>query len=75
MVRWSLERAGSRLNQSDLTGAVTADPTPVLESIDVLELSFDDAFLYPERLRPEQLQQSCHRQRQRTSWPTEFMIN
>jgi hypothetical protein len=35
----------------------------------------DDAFLYPERLRPEQLQQSERRQRQRITGSTEFAIN
>jgi hypothetical protein len=58
MVRWSFERAGFRLNPSDLLGAVTVDLTPVLEHIDVPGLPFDHAFRYPERLRPEQLQRS-----------------
>jgi hypothetical protein len=57
------------LNPKDLLGAVTIDPTPVLERIDVPDLPFDDAFLYPEQLRPEQLQ------RQRIPGPTEFAVN
>jgi hypothetical protein len=58
MVRWSFERAGFCLSPSDLLGAVTVDPTFVLEHIDVPQLPFDEALLYRERFRPEQLQQS-----------------
>jgi hypothetical protein len=54
---------------------VTVDPTLVLERSDVLELPFDDAFLYQERLRPERLQQSERRRRQLIPGPTEFTIN
>jgi hypothetical protein len=75
MVRGSFERAGFRLNSSDFRGAVTVDPTPGLERIAVPELPFDDVFRYPERSRPEQLQQSELRRRQRLSRPTEFAIN
>jgi hypothetical protein len=48
MVRWSFERIRFRLNPSNVLGAVTGDPTAVLERIDVPELPFDDTFLCPE---------------------------
>jgi hypothetical protein len=56
MVRWSFERDRSGQNPTDLMGAATVDPTAVLECIDAPELPFDDAFLCPGRLHPEQLQ-------------------
>jgi hypothetical protein len=64
MIHWIFKRAGFRLNPTDLLSALTVDPTPVLERTDVSELYFDDAFLYPERLRSEQSQQSNGRRRQ-----------
>jgi hypothetical protein len=63
MVRWSFERAWFCLNSSDLLGAVTIDPIHVPERIDVAEFPFEDALLYPEWLRPEQLQESEPRRR------------
>jgi hypothetical protein len=75
MVRWGFERSGFRLKLSDLLGATTVDPIPVLERIDVPELLFDDAFLYPDRPRPEQLQQLERRRGQRIPEPMQFAIN
>jgi hypothetical protein len=75
MLRWRFERAEFRLNPSDLLGPATVDPIPVIERIDVLELPFDGAFLYPERLRPEQLQQLERRRRERIPGRMEFAIN
>jgi hypothetical protein len=54
---------------------VIVDPTPVLELVDVPEFLFGDAFLYTERLRPEELHQSERRRRQRIPGPTEFAIS
>jgi hypothetical protein len=75
MARWSFERAGFCLNTSDLLGAVTVNPTAVFERIEVPKPPFDNSFPYPERLRPEQLQQSERWWRQRIPGPTEFAIN
>jgi hypothetical protein len=55
MVRWNFERAGFRLNPSDLMGAMIVDPTRVLERSDVAELPFDDSFIYLKRLHPNLL--------------------
>jgi hypothetical protein len=53
MLRWSFERAGFRLNSDNLLSPLTVDPTPVIDRLDVLELSFDGAFVYPDQLDPE----------------------
>jgi hypothetical protein len=48
MVRWGFEPAGFRLNSDNLLSLLTVDPTPVLDRLDVPELPFDDAFVYPD---------------------------
>jgi hypothetical protein len=58
VICWSFERSKFRLNPSDLLDAVTVNSTPVLERTDVPKIPFDNAFRYPERLRPEQWQPS-----------------
>jgi hypothetical protein len=52
MVRWSFERAGFRLNSGNLLSPLTVDPAPVLDRLDMPELPFDDAFVYPDQLDP-----------------------
>jgi hypothetical protein len=37
---------------------LTVDPTAAFGCPDVIELSFDEAFVYPEQLDPRQLQRS-----------------
>jgi hypothetical protein len=63
MVRWSFERAGFRLNSENLLSPLTVDPTPVLDRHDVPELSFDDAFVYPDQLDPQRLHLTAQRRR------------
>jgi hypothetical protein len=53
MVRWRFERAGFFLNLDNLLNALTVDPTPVFGHLNVLELSFDKAFIDPEILIPD----------------------
>jgi hypothetical protein len=50
MVHWSFERAGFRLNSDDLLSPLTVDSTPVLDRLDMPELPFDEAFVYPDQL-------------------------
>jgi hypothetical protein len=54
---------------------LTVDPTPVLNRLDVPELSFDDAFVYPDQLDPQRLQLMAQRRRQRIPGPEQFPIN
>jgi hypothetical protein len=53
MVRWNCEGSGFRLHPDNLLGPLTVDATPVLERLDVPELPFDDALIYPGRLDPQ----------------------
>jgi hypothetical protein len=53
MARWSFKRAGFRLNSDNLLSPLTVDPTPVLDQLDMPELPFDDAFIYPDQLDPQ----------------------
>jgi hypothetical protein len=75
MVRWSFERARFRLNSDNLLIPLTVDPTPVLNRLDVPELPFDDAFLFPGQLDPQRLQLTAQRRRQRLPGPAQFAIN
>jgi hypothetical protein len=75
MVRWSFERAGFRLNYDNLLSPLTVDPTPVLDRLDVPELSLDDAFVYPDQLDLQRLQLTARRWRQRILGPVQFAIN
>jgi hypothetical protein len=69
MVRGSFERAGFRLDSDNLLSPLTVDPTPVLDRLDVPELSFDDPFGYPDQLDPQRLQLTTQRRRQRIPGP------
>jgi hypothetical protein len=73
MVRWSFERAGSRLNSDNLLSPLTVDPTPVLDRLDVPELPFDDTFVYTDQQNPRRL--TAQRRRQRIPGPAQFAIN
>jgi hypothetical protein len=53
MVRWNFTRTGFRLNSDNILEPLTVDPTPILECFDISELSFDDAFVYPEQFDPQ----------------------
>jgi hypothetical protein len=75
MVRWSFEPAGLRLNSDNLLSPLTVDPTPVLDRIDVPELPFDDAFVYPDQLDPQRLQLTAQRRRQQIPGPAQFAIS
>jgi hypothetical protein len=75
MVRWSFERPGFCLNSDNLLSLLTVDPTPVLDRLDMPELPFDDAFVYPDQLDPQRLQLTAQRRRQRISGLAEFAIN
>jgi hypothetical protein len=75
MVRWSFERAGFRLNSDNLLNPLTVDPIQVLDRLDVFELPFDDAFVYPDQLDPQRLQLTMQRRRQRIPGPAQFTIN
>jgi hypothetical protein len=75
MVRWSFERADFRLNSDNFLSPLTGDSTPVLDRLNVPELLFDDAFVYPYQLDPQRLQLAAQRRRQRISGPAQFMIN
>jgi hypothetical protein len=61
MVRWSFKQAGFRLNSDNLLNPLTVDPTSVLDRLDVPELPFDDAFVYPDQLDPQRLQLTAQR--------------
>jgi hypothetical protein len=75
MVRWSFERAGFRLNSDNLLSPLTVDPTRVLDRLDVPELPFDDAFVYPDQPDPQRLQLTAQRRGQRIPGPAQFAIN
>jgi hypothetical protein len=75
MIRWSFERAGLHLNPDDLMGPLTINPGPVLQRLEVPELSFDDAFVYPEQLGRQQAQGTPRHRRQPIPGPTEFAIS
>jgi hypothetical protein len=75
MVRCSFERTGFRLNSDTILSPLTVDSTPVLDRLDVPELPFDDAFVYPDQLDPQRLQLTVQRQRQRIPGPAQFAIN
>jgi hypothetical protein len=75
MVRWNFERAGFRLNSDNLLSPLAVDPTPVLDRLDVPELPFDDAFVYPDQLNPQRLHLTAQRRRQWIPGPTQFSIN
>jgi hypothetical protein len=75
MVRWSFERTGFRLNSDNLVSPLTVDPTPVFDRFDVPELPFDDDFVYPDQLDPQQLQLMAQRRRQLIPGPAQFAIN
>jgi hypothetical protein len=75
MVRWSFERAGFRLNSDILLSPLTVNPTPVLDRLDVPELLFDDAFVYPDQLDPQRLQLTAQRRRQRIPRLAQCAIN
>jgi hypothetical protein len=75
MVQWSFERADFRLNFDNILSPLTVDPTPVLNRLDVPELPFDDAFVYPDQLDPQRLQLTAQRRRQRIPGPAQFAIN
>jgi hypothetical protein len=63
MVQWSFERAGLILNSDGLLSHLTVDPTPVLDQLDVPELSFDDAFVSPDQLDLQRRQLTGQRRR------------
>jgi hypothetical protein len=48
MVRWSLKRAGFRMNRDNLLDPLTVDASPALELLDIPELPFDNTFVHPE---------------------------
>jgi hypothetical protein len=75
MIRWSFERAGFCLNATNLLGPLTIDPRPVLGRLEVPELSFDDAFVYPDRMNPQHVQGSSPHRRRPIPGPTEFAIS
>jgi hypothetical protein len=75
MIRWSFDRAGFRLNSDNFLSPLTVDPTPVLDRLDVPELSFDDVFVCPDQLDPQRLQLMAQRRRQRIPGPAQFSIN
>jgi hypothetical protein len=75
MVRWSFERAGFRLNSDNLLSPLTVDPTSALDRLDVPELPFDDAFVYPGQLNPQRLQLTAQRRRQRIPGPAQSAIS
>jgi hypothetical protein len=75
MARWSFERAGFRLNSDNPLSPLAVDPTPVLDQLDVPELPFDNAFVYPDQLDPQRLQLTAQRRRQRIPGPEQFAIN
>jgi hypothetical protein len=75
MVRWSFERAGIRLNSNNLLSHLIVDPTPVLDRLDVRELPFDNALVYPDQLGPQRLQLTAQHRRQRIPGPAQFAIN
>jgi hypothetical protein len=41
----------------------------------MLELPFDDAFVYPDQLNPQRLQRTAQRRQQRIPGPVQFAIN
>jgi hypothetical protein len=57
MLRWSFDRAGFRLNPSDLLGAVVVVPTPVLELMSRSSLS-----TIPSYIRNDYVMNSCSNQ-------------
>jgi hypothetical protein len=63
------------LNSDNLLSHLTVDPTPVLDRLDVPELSFDEAFVYPDQLDPQRLPLMAQRRRQRIPGPVQFAIN
>jgi hypothetical protein len=63
------------LNSDNLLSPLTVDPTPVLGRLDVLELPFDHAFVYPDQLDPQQLQLTEQRRRQQIPGPAQFSTN
>jgi hypothetical protein len=75
MVRRSFARVGFPLNSDILLSPLTVVPTPVLNRLDVPELPFDDAFVYPGQLDPQRLQPTAQRRRQRIPGPAQFAIN
>jgi hypothetical protein len=75
MVWWSFERAGFRLNSDNLMSHLIVDPTPVLDRLDVSELPFDDAFVYPDQPDLQRLQLTVQHRRQRIPGQAQFAIN
>jgi hypothetical protein len=75
MVRWSFERAGFHLNSDTLLNHLTVDSTPVLNPLDLPELPFDHALLYPDQLDPQRPQLTAQRRRQRIPGRAQSAIN
>jgi hypothetical protein len=63
------------LNSDNLLSPLSVDPTQVLDRLDVLELLFNDTFVYPDQLDPQRLQLTAQHRRQRIPGPAQFAIN
>jgi hypothetical protein len=75
MIGWNFVRAGFLLKPENLLGPVGVNGTRVLERIEVLELSIDKVFMYPETLDLSTRPVRQTRRRAPVPGPTSFAVS